>query len=1073
MKKSLLILPLALSLVLASCDDRAEEPTTSGSETPTTQVNPSSDSSSSGSSSSTSIVTPTVESVTLDETSISLDAYTSEQKQLTATVTAVGGAPQTVTWESYPTGFVTVTNGLVTAVKKGSATVRATSTFNTSKYAECTVTVSDSNPANNHTAKVKLGDGSPVTLSAMKDVPEGDGGLYQYTAKLNVTAGQAISFIFDDTEAPAGDGNELGQPHNGNNTFGTYPNYVVHNNATNADLYFKVYETGYSFWLTGYDSTAPDPVPPEPDHVATVTFGTKTPINMTLMDNPPEGDGGLYQFEATTNVTEGDTIAFTLDSSAVQPWSDSGSNTSGEHPNYTVHNNAEGVKVYFKIYEGGSSFWIGGYDVVLTATVKFGENAPIDMSLMDNPPEGDGGLYQFKATTNVTAGASIAFTLNGVASEPYADTGNNNVSGTHPNYEVHNDAENADIYFKVYTSGISFWITGYEVVPYITASYDGTISKGGKIDPTKLVVNYVDGEDVTDIRLAATYSYKGTVIADPLNYAFAAVGSYTIDINYTVSAKDYHTTLTVQVVGEIGYSLYFSELKNVILHEDGVDDKGRKQFKGTAIEFVKDETFCVMHTYDESKFICDLDPTSFEGVFHEYLSNEVEGRFKVVKDFTASVYFKEVYEADQIYFELVTAGVTTAKVRIDGESWVTMTEIDPDPLDLNMLQQFKYELTATAGETVEFLADGEEVPVGTARVLGNLNIEAGEITFLHDYAECTIYLKVYEHGFDFYATLDTSVYLFSDVSSWAKSSSFKMSPLEDSDYKEQYTFIWEDMAVDTEFKIYSDRNDIGYIGGDDSHLEANENFDVVTTEGLSYGNIKCKTAGTYKIFFKINKDDSIRIYIQKLPAKNSISVTYGEAEIVKGNALVFSKLSVIFCDEDYQTQDIKNSLNVKFYIDSAEVDLRGGTYLFNTVGDITINVKAEYDEGKFAETTFVVHVVNEIEMMELNLYISSTKGDLDSWYANGGAEFYVWYWGGEHGNRLVKVSTIEALEDHRIHLTVSIPADATDCKLYRCDPHNPPESETACPTSGIWNETGDMSIGDNAGFHYADGQFPN
>ncbi len=66
----------------------------------------------------------------------------SEERQLGADVEAIGGATETVTWESSDTEVAAVGNtGLVTAVAKGTATITATSTFDAEQSDSITVTV--------------------------------------------------------------------------------------------------------------------------------------------------------------------------------------------------------------------------------------------------------------------------------------------------------------------------------------------------------------------------------------------------------------------------------------------------------------------------------------------------------------------------------------------------------------------------------------------------------------------------------------------------------------------------------------------------------------------------------------------------------------------------------------------------------------------------------------------------------------------------------------------------------------------------------------------------------------------
>ncbi len=91
-----------------------------------------------------------VSGVALDKTAASLTA--GGTLQLTATVNPADAKDKSVTWSvqsSNPQGAVTVTEGLVAAVKAGTAVVRATSNADKTKYAECTVTVTSGSSNNN------------------------------------------------------------------------------------------------------------------------------------------------------------------------------------------------------------------------------------------------------------------------------------------------------------------------------------------------------------------------------------------------------------------------------------------------------------------------------------------------------------------------------------------------------------------------------------------------------------------------------------------------------------------------------------------------------------------------------------------------------------------------------------------------------------------------------------------------------------------------------------------------------------------------------------------------------------
>ena len=81
---------------------------------------------------------PAVESVSLNESALSVKA--GDTANLTATVLPES-ANQNVVWSSSNTDVATVENGVVTAVGAGSATIKATSASDETKFAECEVTV--------------------------------------------------------------------------------------------------------------------------------------------------------------------------------------------------------------------------------------------------------------------------------------------------------------------------------------------------------------------------------------------------------------------------------------------------------------------------------------------------------------------------------------------------------------------------------------------------------------------------------------------------------------------------------------------------------------------------------------------------------------------------------------------------------------------------------------------------------------------------------------------------------------------------------------------------------------------
>ena len=88
---------------------------------------------------------PTVSSVSVSPSSLSLDLNGTKTGTLTATVNGTNNPSQAVTWSSSNTSVATVSaSGVVTAKATGSATITATSQADSTKSGTCTVTVSDS-----------------------------------------------------------------------------------------------------------------------------------------------------------------------------------------------------------------------------------------------------------------------------------------------------------------------------------------------------------------------------------------------------------------------------------------------------------------------------------------------------------------------------------------------------------------------------------------------------------------------------------------------------------------------------------------------------------------------------------------------------------------------------------------------------------------------------------------------------------------------------------------------------------------------------------------------------------------
>ena len=107
-----------------------------------------------------------VTGIELDKTAITLEI--DETHTLTATLAPDNATDKTVTWTVAPTGVVSVENGVITALKDGTATVTATAN---GKSANCTVTVNA--PLTNADVMKYLND-----MNFIKRIVEGEGGEY-------------------------------------------------------------------------------------------------------------------------------------------------------------------------------------------------------------------------------------------------------------------------------------------------------------------------------------------------------------------------------------------------------------------------------------------------------------------------------------------------------------------------------------------------------------------------------------------------------------------------------------------------------------------------------------------------------------------------------------------------------------------------------------------------------------------------------------------------------------------------------------------------------------------------------
>ena len=103
---------------------------------------------------------PTVTSVTLNNSTLALDLNGPTTGTLSATVHGTNSPSQSVTWTTSDASVATVNNGTVTAVGVGNCTIRATSDLDDDYYAECTVSVTNNVPPAGTDVSVVFSNGS-------------------------------------------------------------------------------------------------------------------------------------------------------------------------------------------------------------------------------------------------------------------------------------------------------------------------------------------------------------------------------------------------------------------------------------------------------------------------------------------------------------------------------------------------------------------------------------------------------------------------------------------------------------------------------------------------------------------------------------------------------------------------------------------------------------------------------------------------------------------------------------------------------------------------------------------------
>lgn len=113
-----------------------------------------------------------VNSVSLNQSSLNL-TQKGQTARLSATVSPSNATNKSINWSSSNSNVATVSNGVVTAVGNGSATITATAADGSGKKASCSVTVNiPTTPSNVETVNITGGQGTLCTLGPNDVTPE-------------------------------------------------------------------------------------------------------------------------------------------------------------------------------------------------------------------------------------------------------------------------------------------------------------------------------------------------------------------------------------------------------------------------------------------------------------------------------------------------------------------------------------------------------------------------------------------------------------------------------------------------------------------------------------------------------------------------------------------------------------------------------------------------------------------------------------------------------------------------------------------------------------------------------------
>ena len=309
------------------------------------------------------------------------------------------------------------------------------------------------------------------------------GATAEYTTTVNfVNAGETVKFFIGDNQITDHIGHNNMDAANNNAEGGEGGVYAIRTSSDSVDVYLQVWDngSGYSFWITGYEAADP---------VYSVKVGTTVyPLGLNGSATLAPGQTAEYMGNIAT-AEAGDEIQFFVASSAITEHighsnMDAANNNAegGTGGVYTIRTGGENLMAYLQTWADGYSFWITGYTGGGSGTtsefyVKVGAAEKVELVLNPDATLYEGQTAEYYAHFDtLTQGEEVIFYEgdNAITANIGPDMGQNNIVKDGSTFTIRNDATNANIYFKTWATGLSFFVEGYQVIPGSEITYTGT-----------------------------------------------------------------------------------------------------------------------------------------------------------------------------------------------------------------------------------------------------------------------------------------------------------------------------------------------------------------------------------------------------------------------------------------------------------------------------------------------------------------------------------------------------------------------------------------------------------------------